>query len=165
MNAEEFGKMYQKLHHRTFKFLRIKGATVEEAKEFAQAGWAKGFEKLGELRSDGALLPWINEIALNFYRGAWRKGVHISLKSLDLEVMSGGRDLSALLEVDIDLERIMEVTLPAERILLNLMLEEEKRSDIAREHGVTVTAINLRVMRTHQRIRSRLEARAARRRK
>src|SRR5579863_8333764 len=55
-------------------FFVTKGLSWDGAQEAAQAAWVKGWEKRGQLRDPGTVVPWINTIALNMHRSSLRHG-------------------------------------------------------------------------------------------
>ena len=78
LNADSFAAAYGRGFPRTIRFLSSHcGLRPQEAEEFAQAAWARGWESRGALRDAKALLGWVNSIALNLFRGecrgAWRR--------------------------------------------------------------------------------------------
>jgi DNA-directed RNA polymerase specialized sigma24 family protein len=44
-----------------------------DAEEVAQAAWAKGWERLSQLRNESFVVIWVNTIALNVYRSGLRR--------------------------------------------------------------------------------------------
>ena len=74
MTAEEYGSAYKKGYVRTVRLLVTKGLSWDGAQEAAQAAWVKGWEKRGQLRDSGTVVPWINTIALNMHRSSLRHG-------------------------------------------------------------------------------------------
>lgn len=54
----------------TMRFLVSRGVLRDNAKELAQAAWARGWEQLNQLRDESTVTSWVNMIALNSYRRA-----------------------------------------------------------------------------------------------
>ena len=48
-------------------------AGTATAEESAQAAWARGWEKRNHLKEAQRLVQWVNTIALNIFRGRYRK--------------------------------------------------------------------------------------------
>ena len=65
-----YATAYEKGFKRTVRFLVSKGLLADLAEEMSQAAWVRGWERLGQLRSE-ACLVWINQIALNLYRRSY----------------------------------------------------------------------------------------------
>src|SRR5262245_31906957 len=154
MNRHQYGEAYQTGFDRTVRFLIAKGARGDGAQEAAQAAWARGWERLSQLRDDHSVFTWINSIALNVYRACI--GKQILLRELP-EMPSRDRiDISA-----IDVARLLGGCRPCERLLLQQQMEGASMEEIARENGVTETAIRIRMMRARRAARAQVEKRAA----
>src|ERR1700690_4541050 len=97
MTVEAYGKAYQHGFNRTIRLLLSRGARSECAQEAAQAAWAKGWERIDQLRNESVVTAWVNTIALNCYRSVMRNENHqlaltelpattdVNLASIDLE--------------------------------------------------------------------------------
>ena len=72
MTGEAYGKAYQHGFDRTIRLLLSRGARSECAREAAQAAWAKGWERIDQLRNESVVTTWVNTIALNCYRRVMR---------------------------------------------------------------------------------------------
>lgn len=155
MNRFEYGEAYEAGFERTVRFLISKGARGDGAQEAAQAAWARGWERLDQLRSDSSVYTWINSIALNYYRGFFTREAPAPVPP-DLP---GGEhiDLAA-----IDVDCILRRCRPADRTLIEQHMEGVTAEEIARENGVTETAIRIRLMRARRAVRSQIEKRAHR---
>ena len=68
MTTDEYGQAYQSGFNLTVRFLVSRGLSYDSAQETAQAAWAKGWERLGQLRDQSMVLTWMNSIALNIHR-------------------------------------------------------------------------------------------------
>lgn len=90
MTQEEYGQVYQQGFAKTVLAMRCRGASTDHAEDLAQSAWLQGWRKLGQLRDKGALLGWINMIALNYHRrtGAY-EARHEALAGLEFEGRSG----------------------------------------------------------------------------
>jgi len=49
-----------------------RGLSANTAQEIAQGAWARGWERLSQLRDSSTLLMWLNRVALNLYRTSLR---------------------------------------------------------------------------------------------
>ena len=72
MTRDEFGAAYQRSFRQTVGYLLARGLCADAAQEIAQAAWARGWERLAQLRDSRTLLMWLNRVALNLYRTALR---------------------------------------------------------------------------------------------
>ena len=72
MTRDEFGSAYQCSFRSTVRFLMAKGLSADAAQETAQAAWARGWERLSQLRDSRTLVIWLNRVALNLYRSSLR---------------------------------------------------------------------------------------------
>lgn len=150
MNCYEYGEAYAAGFERTVRFLISKGARGDGAQEAAQAAWVRGLERLNQLRSDSSVFTWINTIALNFYRSFLGRDSQTQI----LQDVPGREriDVSA-----IDVERVLRRCRPCDRTLLEQHMEGVTMEEIARENGVTETAIRIRMMRARRAARSHME--------
>jgi len=73
MTREAYARAYQEGLPLTFRFLLSRGVARDTAEEISQAAWMRGWERLGQLRSDELISTWVNTIALNLYRRAIRQ--------------------------------------------------------------------------------------------
>ena len=64
MTVEAYGEAYQRGFDRTIRLLLSRGARNECAREAAQAAWAKGWERINQLRNESVVTTWVNTIAL-----------------------------------------------------------------------------------------------------
>ena len=143
MTREFYSQAYSNGFDRTVRFLRSRGIHNENAREVAQAAWARGWERIGQLRDDRIVLTWVNAIALNLYRGAIRKSRELSLTP----DYPDRRDFDwARLDVD----RILRNSHPRDRELLRSYLDGLTTEEIAAALGVSQTAIRLRFFRARR---------------
>lgn len=152
MTRQAYGQAYQSGFDRTVRFLISRGAGGDGAAEAAQAAWARGWERLHQLRDERLLLTWINTIALNLFRGVWRKerlAVPLRERHGEFEI-----DLTP-----IDLETVLKTCRGRERALLEMQIQGITAGEIAGEKGVSKTAIRIRLMRARRAARERLEQR------
>lgn len=155
MTREEYGQAYQRGFNLTVRLLLSRGAARDRAREVAQAAWARGWERLPQLRNDNLVGTWVNTIALNVYRSVLRsEPCYQALPELSTR---GGVNLAA-----IDVARILRICRPCDRILLEQQMRGVTAQEIARKQGVTETAIRIRLLRARRAARSRVEKRAAR---
>ena len=153
MTKHEYAQAYQAGFDRTVRFLISRGARGDGAQEAAQAAWARGWERLDQLRDDSNVFTWINTIALNFYRGFLGKEIRVQpLPDLP------SKDRINVAAIDVD--RVLRFCRPCERTLLQQQMEGITMEEIARENSVTQSAIRIRLMRARRAARSHMERRA-----
>jgi len=147
-----YGEAYRAGFDRTVRFLLSRGAACDGAIEAAQAAWVRGWERLHQLRDEKMLLTWVNTIALNLYRGLWRKErmiVPLRERHSEFEI-----DLSP-----IDVHNVLQLCHRHERALLELQIQGITAEEIANQRGVSHTAIRIRLMRARRSARERIEKR------
>jgi RNA polymerase sigma factor (sigma-70 family) len=150
MTREEYGNAYKKGFNLTVRFLVSRGLSYDTAQETAQAAWAKGWERLSQLRNSSMVLTWMNSIALNIHRSYIRR--EPLLQTLP-ELSSPPRiNLAA-----IDVRTILKCCRANDRIVLQRhYLEGYKVQEIAQAHGWTETAVRIRLLRARRSVGNRL---------
>ncbi|HBY64695.1 MAG TPA: hypothetical protein DEH78_33155 [Solibacterales bacterium] len=153
MTREEYGQAYQQCFSMTVRFLVSRGLNGDTAQETAQAAWAKGWERLGQLRDPAMVLTWTNSIALNIHRSLIRREPLLQALS---DVPSAPKiDLGA-----IDLRRVLHACRRNDRVVLERhYLEGYKVHEIADQHGWTETAVRIRLLRARRAVGKRLKRR------
>jgi RNA polymerase sigma factor (sigma-70 family) len=149
MTRDEYGQAYQAGFRLTVHFLISQGIVGDAAGEAAQAAWARGWERIEQLRSSKMVVTWVNSIALNLYRSHLRRPSFEALK-----------DVSVCSQTDwtsIDLQRILNLCNGEERRLLQQQyLEELKISEIANQQGCSETAARIRILRARRAVHKRV---------
>ncbi|HUA17488.1 MAG TPA: sigma factor-like helix-turn-helix DNA-binding protein [Bryobacteraceae bacterium] len=152
MTREEFGSAYSRGYNMTVRFLVSRGLSFDSAQETAQAAWAKGWERLGQLRDSSMVLTWMNSIALNIHRSCVRREPY--LQSLPELPTPPKVNLAA-----IDVRRILKTCKKNDRMVLQRhYLEGYKVQEIARAHGWSDTAVRIRLLRARRAVNKRLRA-------
>ncbi len=145
MTREGYGQAYQRGFALTVRFLLSRGAQRDLADEAAQAAWVRGWECVGQLRDETLVVTWVNTIALNVYRRVIRKEL-FSEKLPPLREKTAAIDVAA-----IDVARILTFCRPGDRLLLEQQyLNGASTQEIARQQGVTETAIRIRLLRARR---------------
>jgi DNA-directed RNA polymerase specialized sigma24 family protein len=154
MTTDGYGKAYQRGFEVTVRFLLSRGLQRDTASEVAQAAWVRGWERLNQLHDETLVVAWVNTIALNVYRRVLRR------EPLNL-APSKLRDGIAVIDLAaIDMARVLGFCRPRDRMLLEQCLKGSTTAEIAHEHGVSVTAIRVRLLRARRYARSRVERRS-----
>jgi DNA-directed RNA polymerase specialized sigma24 family protein len=144
MTREAYARAYQEGFPLTFRFLLSRGVTHDTAEEISQAAWMRGWERLGQLRSDELISTWVNTIALNLYRRAIRQ--ERRLQGLQDPLYAK----STMNWAAIDLRRILRFCRRPDRLLLEAQMGGQTAEEIARAQGVSQTAIRIRLLRARR---------------
>jgi RNA polymerase sigma factor (sigma-70 family) len=154
MTQEQYGKAYQSGFNLTVRFLVSKGLSYDSARETAQAAWAKGWERLSQLRNPAMILTWMNSIALNIHRSYIRRE---PLQQALPEIPTAPKvNLAA-----IDVRRILKCCKQNDRMVLQWhYLEGYKVQEIARQQGWTETAVRIRLLRARRTVGQRMGRKA-----
>ncbi len=155
MTREEYGSAYQKGYKLTVRFLVSRGLTYDLAEETAQAAWARGWERLGQLRDSNMVMTWMNSIALNIHRGCMRRAPLLEL----LETLPEVNPLSTVNVASIDVRRILKTFKKNDRMALHRYhIEGYKVKEIAHADGCSETAVRIRLFRARRAVLKRLAA-------
>jgi DNA-directed RNA polymerase specialized sigma24 family protein len=150
MTQEGYGQAYQRGFDLTFRFLQSRGVPRESAREVTQAAWAKGWERLTQLRNEELVITWVNTIALNVYRRGRRyEDMRPVLRDVSIRP---GINLAA-----IDMARILKICCPGDRALLEHQMNGHTPTEIAQMRGIPESAIRIRLMHARRAARLRLE--------
>ena len=153
MTKEEYGTAYERGFTLTVRLLLSRGLFADQAEETAQAAWAKGWERLAQLRNQHMVVTWVNSIALNLFRSILRKPV---LQSLPERSAAPRINLAA-----IDVNRVLTFCRTNDRVVLQQRyLEDCAIRDIAQKHGWTETAVRIRLVRARRFARARMDVRS-----
>ena len=150
MTSERYGEAFLKGFRYTTRYLQSRGASRDQAEEVAQAAWAKGWERLGQLRQDCVVGLWVNSIALNeFRRGIQRQSLYVPLVDA-----SGGVGVDcAAMDAATILKRCRARVQMFEHQLLG-----HTTGEIATLLGTSKTAIRIRLLRARRAARHQAEA-------
>jgi DNA-directed RNA polymerase specialized sigma24 family protein len=152
MTVEAYGEAYQRGFDRTIRLLLSRGARTESAREAAQAAWAKGWERINQLRNESVVTTWVNTIALNCYRSVIRSENH----QMPLTELPTNSDVNL---GAIDLERFLAWCRPSDRRLFEDYLQGYPIEEIARMQGISYTAVRIRLLRARRSVQSRIKER------
>ncbi len=146
LTEAEFAVAFQTHFRKTLRFLRSRGASEDLAEEVAQEAWARGWERLHQLRNPEVVDVWVNSIAKHL----WRNRVVRDLRN---------RELSDNMAVDhrpdgkILWEQITQACGKEEQKILNMhYVRGYTSNEIAERVGSTALAIRLRLMRTRRKL-------------
>jgi len=130
----------------------------DTAEEISQAAWMRGWERLGQLRSDELIATWVNTIALNLYRRTIRQ--ERRLQGLQEPLYAK----STVNWAAIELRRILRFCRLPDRQLLEAQMVGQTAEEIAHDQGVSQTAIRIRLLRARRAARQAAEKIRIRRR-
>jgi len=154
MTREEYGIKYKNGYLRTVNLLLSKGVPEDQAREAAQAAWARGWERRDQLRDPEKTLVWVNSIAMNHYRSGLRK------ETIN-EDLSQLPTLPQINFAAIDVHRMLSQCSSGERQLLaKRYLLGWEISEIAQQYGLSETAVRIRLMRARRSLQRLVERRS-----
>ncbi len=156
MTRETYGQAYQRGFDLTLRFLRSRGVPWERASEVTQTAWAKGWERLEQLRNDSMVVTWVNTIALNVHSRLLRSEPIWQVLP-EPGAMAGGVNLPGVNLAAIDMARILRICCPGDRALLRHQMAGLTPREIARLRGIPESAIRIRLLRARRAARQRLE--------
>ena len=162
MNSEQYGAAYQMGYASTVRFLISRGAHEETARDTAQGAWTRGWERIDQLRNREQVNTWVNSIALNLHRRTRNRGRREMLLNESPDTFPA---CGAFLAASIDLSKALARCMTEDSALLVRQLHGLSMAEMAREFGVTETAIRLRLMRARLAAREVLTMRPSRPRK
>jgi len=158
MDSEQYGAAYQTGYQRTVRFLISRGAPEETARDTAQAAWARGWERIDQLRNREQVSTWVNSIALNLHRRTRSRDVREMVLNEPAESFPASKTSPA---AAIDLSKALNRCMAEDRALLLRQLHGLTMAEMAREFGVTESAIRLQLMRARLAARRNLTRRAS----
>ncbi len=142
LTREDYALAYQEGFNKTVRFLAANGAPMELAEEVAQAAWARGWERLGQLRHVQALSFWINSIAKNLLRSNFRK------QQSSTELLETSLVENPLESELIDAHRMFATCTEAEKSLLMLYYVEGYTSqELSGTFGLSPVGVRVRLTR------------------
>jgi RNA polymerase sigma-70 factor, ECF subfamily len=153
MTQEGYGQAYQQGFGRTVRLLRSRGASMDHAEDVAQAAWLRGWQKRDQLRDARLIATWVNAIALNYHRRRSRDEARYQALPNSEPRGHIGIDLAPL-----DAAKILKFCVPRDRMLFEQELNGLTTMEIARNQGVSATAIRIRLSRARRAIRVRWKA-------
>jgi RNA polymerase sigma factor (sigma-70 family) len=150
VTADEYGNAYHRGFPITVRFLVSRGVSYDTALDTAQAAWAKGWERRGQLRDRNLVSTWANSIAWNIHRTSLRRE---PVPQALVEIRVQPRiNLAA-----IDVSRALATCRPLEReVLESHYIEGYKVHEIAERHGWTETAVRIRLLRARRSVERKL---------
>lgn len=150
MTREQYASAFDSGYKTTTRFLISRGVNRETAEETAQAAWVKGWEHRDKLLNPEKVLSWVNTIALNLFRGSFRRR---DTAELPLEIPHPLQ----ISPVAIDVRRALAKCAPADREMLEkYYLAGYTSAEIGRQNGCSGIAVRVRLLRLRRLIRQAL---------
>jgi RNA polymerase sigma factor (sigma-70 family) len=151
LTRDDYAAAYREGYQKTVRFLSSTGAPPDLAEEVAQAAWARGWERLGQLRHAQALHFWINSIAKNLLRSDFRK------RQLSTELLDNTLVANPLESEPIDAQRLFEGCSETEQELLQLYYVEGFTSqELSANLGVSAVGVRVRLTRLKRNLASKM---------
>lgn len=127
------------------------------AADAAQAAWAIAWKRLDSLRDPARLRPWLMSVAANEARQIVRRQGRRRVREIVVDEIPGASP-DASLVARLDLARALERIDPRDRTMLAMRYAVGLDSkEIAREVGMTPTAVRSRLARAIARLREELD--------
>ncbi len=146
LTEDEYAQAFQTSFRKTLRFLRSRGASEDLAEEVAQEAWARGWERLHQLRNPEVVDVWVASIAKHL----WRNRVVRDQRNREL---TDNIALNHNPNGKILWQQITRACGDEEQKLLNLHYVRGYTSgEIAERLGSTALAIRLRLMRTRRKL-------------
>jgi len=143
MTSEEFAFAYRKGYPYTVRFLGVKGLPPEHAEEAAQAGWARGWERIDQLRNPDRLLQWVATIALNVYRRMLRSSKR-DVTLLDIAVAP------VINHAAIDVEYLLSYAGKHRDLIESYHIDGMGVDQLAAKYSCSRTAVRIRLSRARR---------------
>lgn len=121
-----------------------RGLSADAAQEIAQAAWARGWERLSQLRDSRTLVIWLNRVALNLYRTVLRR--EPTLEELPRSEQGPELNLAAIDAATI----LRKCKLPDRRMLRDFYLRGLHLAEIAKRNGWQENTARVRLFRARQ---------------
>jgi RNA polymerase sigma factor (sigma-70 family) len=151
MTAEQYGAAYGTGFPLTVRLLLARGLPAEDARETAQAAWAKGWERRYQLRKPEMVGTWVNTIALNGFRSIKRSEPRF--ESFHEHPRPTEQNLAA-----VDIRRMLGDCRENDREILEChYLDGLKVREIAQQYELSETAVRIRLLRARRNLRKMLD--------
>jgi RNA polymerase sigma-70 factor (ECF subfamily) len=139
MTSQEYASAYENGgYQQTARQLRSTGVDHEHASELAQAAWAKGWKCLDQLRDEDQLISWINAIARNLMRSAFRSERRVNQLGT---ISDAGRALGTD-PIVMDVRRALERCRPRHSLVLQMVYcEGHSCAEVASQLRISTSAV------------------------
>ena len=147
ISRKEYGKAYETGRNQTVSFLISRGLNEDEAREKAQAAWAKGWERRYQMKDKKKALAWVNTIALNLYRSSYiRESRYERMREFPVQphISTAAFDLR---------NKIEECRKKDNEILKLRYFMGFGIKDLAHRYGCTETAVRVKLLRARRNLK------------
>ena len=151
ISDNNFAQAYADGFLSTLRLLIAKGIRREEAEEFAQSAWSRGWEAREQLKEPAKIVAWVNSIALRLMFGAKRKAKRFR----ELDDAYQGQQAPAPVLFRLDAVRLLNKCSKLDRsLLVDRYAGGMNMEEIAERHGLSCTATRVRIHRSRLALRS-----------
>jgi RNA polymerase sigma factor (sigma-70 family) len=153
MTTEEYRDAYTAGFKTTQGFLQRRGADNDLAEEVAQAAWARGWERLSQLRDSRLVISWVAAIAVHMLCDDQRSRRRLCPLQADDALTSP----STINIAAIDVRRKLQACPGRQRQLLQrVYLDECSRRELEQDFGITRGALNSGLSRARRALRRKM---------
>ena len=157
MTTTDYAEAYEAGFQKTVRFLLSRGVEPSIAEESAQAAWVRGWEKRKHLKEAKRVVQWVNTIALNYFRGRYRK--ESREEELPVRELSVGPDNTT---ARVDLDKSAESCSKSDwRLLKAHYMAGYSSNEIAEQTGLNPVTVRVRISRAKAKVRGFLATNAA----
>lgn len=157
MTTTDYAQAYEFGFQKTVRFLLSRGVEAATAEESAQAAWARGWEKRKHLKEAKRVVQWVNTIALNIFRGRYRK--ESREEAMPVRELSVGPDNTT---ARVDLNKSAESCSRSDwRLLKAHYMGGYSSNEIAERTGLNPVTVRVRISRAKSKLRACLTASVA----
>ncbi|MBK5294867.1 MAG: hypothetical protein JJE04_24715 [Acidobacteriia bacterium] len=150
MTQNSYAAAYQNGLPSTIRLLLSKGLLIEEAEEFAQAAWVRGWEARQQLHNNDRVVPWVNRIAINTLCTEKCR----SKRYVELDESRKHQTDPSPIAAKIDVESLLNQCSELDRsLMLHRYVGGLEMQEIARIHGMTRIATRVRIHRAKMALR------------
>lgn len=150
MTTTDYAQAYESGFQKTVRFLLSRGVEASTAEESAQAAWARGWEKRKHLKEAKRVVQWVNTIALNIFRGRYRK--ESREEAMPIREFSVGPDNAT---ARVDLDKSAESCSQGDwRLLKAHYMAGYSSSEIAEQTGLNPVTVRVRISRAKAKLRA-----------
>lgn len=148
ITQKEYGEAYEKSRMQTVSFLISRGLNEDEAREKAQAAWAKGWERHRQLKDKTKALAWVNTIAFNLHKSSFRRD---SRREPLREIAVQPPVRTATLDLDIKMRQCRKTD--SEILKLRYLMGFDI-TDLADRYHCTQTTVRVKLMRARRSLKA-----------
>jgi RNA polymerase sigma factor (sigma-70 family) len=149
MTREEFGNAYERDFQQTVRQLVARGTECEQARDLAQAAWARGWERISQLQNQELVVVWVNMIARNLLVNNVRRSRRLDFSEVNAESAT----VSTINLAALDMMNALQKCKPNQRRLLEAFLAGYSNHELAIQSGKSLGAIHAEMCRARRALR------------